>query len=457
MRIEFEEWLAGRKLQQETLDLFQESFSCFRVRAYRGALLFSYLAFLHYAKAKLIRATRPVEAVERVWDKSQKELRDPLKWEEAAYRALTQTQPFSFFVHNADFRQQIEYWRDRRNDAAHGREYPIGAAHVEMFWSFARTALPRLVINGGKEGLVDRLRKHYDPRFTRPGLPVTPIVEAIPESLRPTDYQEFIGESLELLRDRDEDFWMLNDELLEFLDAVFLVQDSRLHEALMDGLVADSELLLRVCLSQPSIACQLGDRPETVRRLWYELLPFSSVGDYPDKTSAALAVVVKLIRSGIIPSEERDECVRHVIFALDEGEPRRGWGAPMEDFDAIGFTDWLREEVFERRDVGWLANNLYFALDYAEEKGVDAAFAGTFAGLFPVRLSRDADLDEIMSKSRLVIPEDFVNLGAALQRQPEIYQAICSLLGSDADGLRSAYEGFRLFEHSAPLTSTRVD
>lgn len=55
---------------------------------------------------------------------------------------------------------QMEYWRSLRNDCVHSKDNLIVAAHVESFWLFIQSILPKLVINGSKDFLLSELEDY---------------------------------------------------------------------------------------------------------------------------------------------------------------------------------------------------------------------------------------------------------------------------------------------------------
>jgi hypothetical protein len=84
---------------------------------------------------------------------------------------------------NDDIRQQIKYWKDRRNDCAHFKTNDIEAHHTESFWSFVKSNLAKISIEGGKESLLNKFEKHFDTTFTPPDADFSPLVKEIDESV----------------------------------------------------------------------------------------------------------------------------------------------------------------------------------------------------------------------------------------------------------------------------------
>jgi len=95
-------------------------------------------------------------------------LRDDL-WDKSMFNFTQQKSPKTVFAISEDVRDQIKYWKNRRNDSAHAKDNMIGHEHVESFWSFLQSNLSKLVVNGGKAYLVNQIRVHYDYTLTAIG------------------------------------------------------------------------------------------------------------------------------------------------------------------------------------------------------------------------------------------------------------------------------------------------
>ncbi|HEV7785046.1 MAG TPA: hypothetical protein VGQ28_06890, partial [Thermoanaerobaculia bacterium] len=141
MNIPFRAWLLEQGIDTHSQSLFNEALLCYQVSAYRAALVFSYLGFLRILVQRLITAHPPESFPKAMWDALQKRIRDDNSWEGATFEAATRSQPDSIFLVDDDIRQQLQYWRGRRNDAAHSKGNEISYAHVESLWLFIRSNL----------------------------------------------------------------------------------------------------------------------------------------------------------------------------------------------------------------------------------------------------------------------------------------------------------------------------
>ncbi len=330
MKNPFQAWLESQALDSESQSLFAESFLCYQARAYRAALVFSYLGFLKIAACRFMAATKPDDIDEGLWGKMQESVRDEDHWEQNIGRVLDRSQPSSVFLLNDDLRLQIQYWRGRRNDCAHSRGNVIDAAHVESLWLFVRSNLARVVVSGGRAGLVERFKRHFDPGYTRPDRDFFHLVSDIPQAIRPTEYQAFLVELLGVMQvDKDiDDIIPLPGRFLGLIDDIMKLKDERLIGAVREQLKADRYVLLLALQSRPSLVMYFAEDPQFIRKLWYDLLPVAG-SRYTWERDSAFLVFAVLLRNELVPLDERAEAIDHVVWKLNEGEPRSGYSTKV--------------------------------------------------------------------------------------------------------------------------------
>src|SRR5690606_38212653 len=107
-----EDWL-NRKTQNFSEDskiLFEESLLCYRIKAYRASLLFSYLGFLTFIKELIIKSKKPETFDEGRWELLVRCLNNEDEWEEKVYKELTNSKNPLFNISEA-LRLQIKYWK----------------------------------------------------------------------------------------------------------------------------------------------------------------------------------------------------------------------------------------------------------------------------------------------------------------------------------------------------------
>ena len=118
MRIEFDDWLSSQKISATAESLFKESVVCYKASAYRAALLLSYVGLQTIIKDRLLSANCPSSIPAGQWAGIIRNLTDDDKWDSQVYDAIQMKSPASIFGISDDLRNQIAYWRNRRNDCA---------------------------------------------------------------------------------------------------------------------------------------------------------------------------------------------------------------------------------------------------------------------------------------------------------------------------------------------------
>ena len=156
MKLLIEDWLESQQLDQESRSNFTESFVCFKVGAYKAALLFAYLGFMGVVRARIGSANAPAGITAAEWATIQNNVRSAETWDKAVFTAIQKKQAHPIFLVADDLRHQTAYWKDRRNDCAHSKANKIVAAHVEAFYAFVESNLSKFVVNGSR------------PRYCRP-------------------------------------------------------------------------------------------------------------------------------------------------------------------------------------------------------------------------------------------------------------------------------------------------
>lgn len=432
MRIPLRAWLEDQPVSEEARSLFAESFRCYEIGAYRAALLFSYLGIMRIVAQRLLVARPPDGYDQPRWVAIQRNIRDEARWEQATFDALM-AQRAPIFLLDEDLRDQLRYWRGRRNDSAHWKGTAISAAHVESLWSFAMTHLPKLVVAGGASSLLLQFQRHFDPQYTTPKADVSHLVGEIEASVRPSEYSEFMGKVLAITSADEEGGYGYYEPLPEasaaLLKSLLDLNKPLLIEALISRLLEDEELFVNSLLSDPRLITRVPNDPHLVRRLWFQLLPFGMTPHAMDNWRSYLAfdVLLTMLRTEMIPRDEWPEVVDHIVSNLDEGEPRSGpHSALLDPADPFGFIGAIHRHAFQLPGVEFAANNLLLACNYLDRFPVDVHVARTFTELIPKRVPHRPDDHDYywMDYVRLAIPEDYARLVGHFASNPAKYNEI---------------------------------
>ena len=197
MRIYFQDWIYTQNLPNRSLDLFEEAILCYRATAYKGALLFSFLGFQNVIRERILNSNIPHNATEyeRKWIEIQGKLRDEDQSDTQIIDCIRMQKPFNVFSISDDIRNQYMYWKNRRNDCAHGKENIIKETHVENFWLFIESNLVKFNVNGSSTFLKDKVKKHFNIMITPKGTNPNNIISEIPSSLKPEEFKTFLDQN----------------------------------------------------------------------------------------------------------------------------------------------------------------------------------------------------------------------------------------------------------------------
>ena len=117
-----------------------------------------------------------------------------------------------------DIRNQIHYWKNRRNDCAHSKVNIIDACHVEAFWTFLQSNLSKITVEGGKQTLLTKIERHYNINLTPKDADVQPLIKEIATAVTNDELNDFWNECAERI---SGECWSFSDrDVACFFDTV---------------------------------------------------------------------------------------------------------------------------------------------------------------------------------------------------------------------------------------------
>lgn len=365
MKIYFEEWVSSLKISETAKTIFQESITCYRSRAYRASLLFSYIGFQTVLKERLLNSRIPNGISENHWEKIIRHLADDEKWEHQVYECLKMKNPAEIFLINDDIRHQVEYWKNKRNDCAHIRKNQINHSHVESFWLFIESNLGKLVVGGSREGLTEEIKKHFDRRKTPEGKDFSHLIESIASSVGFEELKVFFSEIDRVLssQDRETDPIGMETSKIAFFSQILESENKEIGKSLIeyisqndDGFILpDNTLLVRVLREIPEGVSFLSERPDLVRMLWFSNL-FPLRNDAASSFFNDFDIYCTLLRQHLIPADQVYEAHKRILERSGAFSPRE---EDIETLKSSDFFEVLKIEMFENRRINkykW-ANN----------------------------------------------------------------------------------------------------
>lgn len=205
MQLPIETWMGTAHLSLESSTALREAVVCYKGGGYRAGLLFSYLAFSLTLRNRILHVQgNPPGFAPGEWTSMRNDLMSEDKWDKRVFDAVQTIKSGKIvFSVSDDLRQQVKYWKDRRNDCAHFKDNEICSSHVEALWTFLRSNLGKFVPVGSEESVLQRIVTHFDPNITPPGLDPMPIVRDIPCSVESSDFSNFLTELKKAVRQKN--------------------------------------------------------------------------------------------------------------------------------------------------------------------------------------------------------------------------------------------------------------
>lgn len=303
----FEEWLMEKKFSENVRFLFNEAFICYKNTAYRASLLFSHLAFMTSIKELIINSKKPANIQEGRWNSIINDLQNDDKWEKAVYDELINSSSPIFNI-NEDLRQQIKYWKDRRNDCAHFKSNDILYHHTEVFWSFVKSNFLKITLEGGKESLLNKFKIHYNNTFTPPNADVTPLISEIEATLKESEFTIFWEELFNKIDKRMDDYGFYSEtNATRVIKKIF----ENCKETTIENLakfLKDKKLDVDIIKLYPDKVNFFNYSSQEVRNIWKKRIL--------DCKAYAFKIYATLLRNSLIPQTEIEEANKHMIDKL---------------------------------------------------------------------------------------------------------------------------------------------
>ncbi len=360
-----------------------------------------------------------------MWDTLQKRIRDDNTWESATFEAATRSQPDSIFLVDDDIRQQLQYWRGRRNDAAHSKGNEISYAHVESLWLFIRSNLGKFVVNGGRAGLLERFRRHFDPTYTPPGADFFDLVQQIPDCVAPPDQSAFLSEVFAVsgIMDDLDRFPDLPDAGISLIDYIEKLSNPQLTEGLAEFANVNRTLLLAILLEKPNFILNYSGDPSLIHDVWHDILPAEgSGGAYILHNS--MRVMACMFRNGLIPEGIQSTAMDHFVARISEGIYQDDYpSALLDELEPLGFWNAVRRYAFENTDsIRWATRNISLVYAYLKRNPIGYGAAHMFCSFFTKPLPES--LNEHWREATRLGPEDVGIMQFYFRDNPEVFREI---------------------------------
>lgn len=371
-------------------DILNDAIRCYRHGIARPALMLSYIAFIQAVRNNLLNSEMPSGFKKARWNACMNNLRSEGNWDSEVVdcikkRANGVSDP-AFFELNDTLRNDVCYWRSRRNDCAHYKDSEITLSHVSAFWVFIMDNYNKFTPIGSLQQSINDYNRHFDISRTPRGAStykifkrlclVTKTKEDLEHFLKETDVRMNFESQCDLLHN------LLVDGLHKEIVICFLKQEKKRLNAYLRTKPKDVSLVL-------------GNDATTTRRFWYE--DFLLFANYKN-------VYVEMLRARMIPDNE----IKESLELLLKHEYERG--AFYVDDDAInvlmdnGLYDIFIEEYLSKSFVcsypGQKCRKTDFYISLIAYGGITdkliLTLSDTVKGTFPYSL-KDRLIDDIFS------------------------------------------------------------
>lgn len=341
MKLQIEHWIINNDFSESINVLFEDSVICYKSGANRASLLFSYLAFMTILKERIIGGVKPNLFPQGEWDVLIRQLQNEDKWEATVFDATQQQEKIDqdsrsrtkdpIFNLNDNLRNQIKYWKDRRNDCAHYKDNIIDNFHIESFWAFVSSNLSKITIEGGMQSLLNKISKHFDPTFTPPDKDITPLIREVEFSVEKPQLKFF----WEKLLNNGDWKYNLSERKQELIRISLEISNDFVNDSLI-SVVKENENYLRDFLSKnPEKLLRFKFTAEEVRKFWKKHL----IG-----CDNILGLYTTFLRNRLIPQNEIEESNKTVVNMLKTYNP----GAIEQQLLAENnFLDAFKSEIIE--------------------------------------------------------------------------------------------------------------
>lgn len=378
MNLPIQNWLNTQKISKEASSSLDESFICFKVGAYKASLLFAYLGFMNIIRDRIIAAPPPTGFTPNHWAGMQANAKSPETWEKVVFDSVQQKQPAPIFDIPDDIRDQVKYWKDRRNDCAHSKQNKIIAAHVESLYAFIESNLGKFAVNGSRPEMIKRILDYFNPSLTSPNESLAPIIHNLLNALTSAEYPLFITEIVsEFEKAQGIAFLgMGNPDVIKFLGACFRDGTDELRDACRTSLDKNDDLLIDFLREYPDKVYILQNQPQKVRLIWHDHLFSRFRSDF--------SLLSSLLRASLIPQDQVEEAISLAVKASASHLP------PDVDLQTLiqhGYYAVFESTIVDRHlmnNFDWANGNKELIVKYLSEniisRGVAAAIYDAFNG-----------------------------------------------------------------------------
>ncbi|WP_227414938.1 hypothetical protein [Bacillus thuringiensis] len=424
MKLEIEKFISEMEFPEAAMSFIEEGILCYKVGAYRSSYIMSYLFFLNVVKYRVLESSHtPNEITVGEWNKKKKGISNEDDWENKVFDLINEGQTHSRYFKISKSRiAQMEYWRSLRNDCVHSKDNLIAAAHVESFWLFIQSILPKLVINGSKDFLLSELEDYFDNVYFNYPHKVQDIVRMIPHLAENNNISElFVEIHNHFKENRNYRIGDLSGKAREFWKTINSSEKLLISTAFNKFLIHSYEIFEIFIIHFPErfLKCYT-EKERVIIKFVNQDLPFWLSCD----SLNAVNILCTCIRNKLLNSEESKKLVEHVSCDLK--------GLTYEEIMLLkdhGFFENIKENMMEG-----LHNGKSFSYSNINGKSVELSYFVKYC----LMTDDDGERFTILLNNTLVDLKNssvFRELEEVLTQNPDILEYIKGVIGNEGQEL----------------------
>ena len=315
-------------------DILNDAIRCYRNGIARPALMLSYIAFIQAVRDNLLKSDMPKGFNESRWKACMSKLRQENAWDEQVISCIKCRDKPPYFELTDSLRDDVCYWRNRRNDCAHYKDSEITLSHVAAFWVFIMDNYNKFTPIGSLMQSVNDYKRHYNVSITPKGTSTEVIFKRLCLAIKTEDDLLLFLKETDSCMEYEEQAQLLHD----------LLMDER-HKSKVISLltVKLKRVKMYLALKPADVSVVLGNNPEMTRKFWYEdFMLFASCAN----------VYVEMLRAKMIPQGEIKESLD--MFLKHEYKRSAFRVDSQEDFNVLkenGIYDIFIEEYLSKEFV----------------------------------------------------------------------------------------------------------
>lgn len=327
--------------EPERKTMLDDAIKCYQNGIPRAALLLTYNAFLDAIRWKIIKSSFVPKVYQsyknpNAWSDVINKLSDEEKFEEELKCQINKQPADSIFdvqtrIH---LREDMLYWRRRRNDCAHCKNSTITLSNVCALWTFIMDNYIYFNLEGTLQRCINDYAILYDPKMTKPGRSDDHIFPLLCDAIRSKDdIKAFVEGLIQKLNNS----W----DSQPFINILHkLLFDTKTQNYTKEYLLAqDKCCVLDYLENYPEDVSMLLEKDKCmIRELWKQ---------HTSSQSAYAPIFIAILESGLIPTDEIDEAIKTQL----DGWAKWGYSIPLtaQNVDVLNKNGFL--SIFEHSQI----------------------------------------------------------------------------------------------------------